>query len=77
MDISLQFHYSVTDKNTYWCDMVEICPSDYKANYLKNLPYSSCADVDINLNTMNNIIYNIYVFSDRVSNTFHFLDDKG
>jgi len=82
MDVGLTFHYDDVSKFTYWWDLVEICPSnDEKTNYLRKLPYSSCADIDINLGTINNTrvdtIYNIYVFSDRYSSTIQFLDDKG
>jgi len=83
MDVGLTFHYDDVSKFTYWWDLVEICPSnDKKTSYLGKLPYSSCADIDINLGTTNNshnmnTIYNIYVFSDRYSSTIQFLDDKG
>eukprot|EP00102_Acyrthosiphon_pisum_P024176 XP_016661386.1 PREDICTED: piezo-type mechanosensitive ion channel component 2-like [Acyrthosiphon pisum] len=82
MDVGLTFHYDDVSKFTYWWDLVEICPSnDEKTSYLRKLPYSSCADIDIILSTTNNsymnTIYNIYVFSDRYSSTIQFLDDKG
>lgn len=78
MDVGLTFHTEEESKLTYWWDMEEICPTDKIASYLKKMPYSSCADDDIKLGTVNaNTMYNIYVFSDRYSNTLQFLDDKG
>lgn len=81
MDIALTFHFGELEKPAYWWDMREICPARPDANYLKKLPYSSCADDDVpkpeSIDTSKNIAYNVYVFSDRYSNTLEFLDDKG
>ncbi|XP_060844751.1 piezo-type mechanosensitive ion channel component-like isoform X2 [Rhopalosiphum padi] len=82
MDVGLTFHYDDLSKFNYWWDMVEICPIENEnTSYLRKLPYSSCADNDINLGTTNstrmNTMYNIYVFSDRYSSTMQFLDDRG
>lgn len=77
MDIGLTFNYDTT-KFTYWWNMIELCPNDESTIYLKKMPYSSCADNEIKLVTEGtNIMYNIYVFSDRYSSTLQFLDDKG
>lgn len=81
MDAGLTFQYDDTSKLTYCWNMIEKCPINEDASYLRKLPYSSCADNDINLattnNTQMNIMYNIYVFSDRYSRSMQFLDDKG
>lgn len=77
MDIGLTLHYG-ENKLTYWWDVIEICPTEEKGLYLKKMPYSSCGGGDdINSDTKDDIMYNIYVFSDRYSNTLEFLDDKG
>jgi len=76
MDVGLTINFG-ENKLTYWWDMVEICPTDEKGLYLKKMPYSSCADDDVKPGTIDNIMYNIYVFSDRYSNTLEFLDEKG
>ncbi|VVC27297.1 Piezo non-specific cation channel, R-Ras-binding domain,Piezo domain [Cinara cedri] len=77
MDVGITF-YENPNRCDYLSEMVEICPSNNDTIYLKKIPYSSCADEDTMLDTNNtNMLYNIYVFSDRYSNKFHFLDDKG
>lgn len=77
MDVGLTFNYDET-KFTYWWNIIELCPSSDSSMYLKKMPYSSCADNEINLTTKGtNVMYNIYVFSDRYSNTLQFLDEKG
>lgn len=81
MDIALTFHFGEVEKPTYWWDMREICPTRPDANYLKKLPYSSCVDDDVSKagseDTDLDLAYNVYVFSDRYSNTLEILDDKG
>ncbi|KAE9525194.1 hypothetical protein AGLY_014438, partial [Aphis glycines] len=82
MDVGLTFHYDDVSKFSYWWDFVEICPDENEdTSYLSKLPYSSCADNEKHLVTTNNthmnIMYNIYVFSDRYSSTMQFLDDRG
>jgi hypothetical protein len=82
MDVGLTFHYDDLSKFNYWWDLVEICPIENEnTSYVRKLPYSSCADNDINLGAINgtrmNTMYNIYVFSDRYSSTMQFLDDRG
>lgn len=79
MDVALSFHYDEQSKYTYFWEMTEMCPTNGDALYLKKMPYSSCADNEINFGMINNntAMYNIYVFSDRFSDTLQFLDDKG
>uniref|UniRef100_A0A2S2R7M0 Piezo-type mechanosensitive ion channel component 2 n=1 Tax=Sipha flava TaxID=143950 RepID=A0A2S2R7M0_9HEMI len=76
MDIGLTFNYDST-KFTYWWGMIELCPSDVSSIYLKKMPYSSCTDNENKSTSDTNIMYNIYVFSDRYSSTLQYLDDKG
>lgn len=64
-----------SSKQERWFKMNEICPTNKNANYLKNIPFSSCAD-DMRDPT-DGIIYNIYVFTKRFSNTWEILDEKG
>lgn len=77
MDIGLTFNYD-SSKFTYWWDMIELCPNDASSIYLKKIPYSSCTDYENKSTTAGtNIMYNIYVFSDRYSSTLQYLDDTG
>lgn len=78
MDVGLTFHNNDAVKYTYWWEIVEICPTDRNAIYLKKMPYSSCTYEDATLySNSTNTLYNIYIFSDRYSNKLEFLDNKG
>lgn len=79
MDVGITFHCGHDDqtKFTYWWAVKEICPNDEISAYLKQLPYSSCIDNAIKSQNFDTQRMNIYVFSDRYSNTLQFLDDKG
>lgn len=76
MDVGMTFFQTNESSLVeHWCKMNEICPRNENANYLKNIPFSSCAD-DMR-DSIDGIIYNIYVFTYRFSNTWEILDDKG
>lgn len=78
MNVALTFHYDEESKFTYFWEMEEMCPFNENALYLRKMPYSSCAFEEIKSGIINNnTMYNIYVFSDRFSDTLQFLDDKG